>query len=132
MEVLRSCPGSPHPLVVLRSWRILIIAVKQHQLLGFWMIMAQSNTDARGKIACCPSDRPENMVQQLADVDRHHIRCRCAIDRDAIATGTSGHLTSTVRPLAGSQRSSDTSGQDYKRFSSMSRCSTHNLCSEMT
>ena len=23
-------------------------------------------------------------------------------------------------------------GQDYKRFSSMSRCSTHNLCSEMT
>ena len=22
--------------------------------------------------------------------------------------------------------------QDYKRFSSMSRCSTHNLCSEMT
>ena len=25
-----------------------------------------------------------------------------------------------------------TRGQDYKRFSSMSRCSTHNLCSEMT
>ena len=25
-----------------------------------------------------------------------------------------------------------TGGQDYKRFSSMSRCSTHNLCSEMT
>ena len=23
-------------------------------------------------------------------------------------------------------------GQDYKRFLSMSRCSTHNLCSEMT
>ena len=23
-------------------------------------------------------------------------------------------------------------GQDYKHFSSMSRCSTHNLCSEMT
>ena len=27
---------------------------------------------------------------------------------------------------------SDNWGQDYKRFSSMSRCSTHNLCSEMT
>ena len=26
----------------------------------------------------------------------------------------------------------ETGGQDYKRFSSMSRCSTHNLCSEMT
>ena len=25
-----------------------------------------------------------------------------------------------------------TGAQDYKRFSSMSRCSTHNLCSEMT
>ena len=25
-----------------------------------------------------------------------------------------------------------TKGQDYKRFSSMARCSTHNLCSEMT
>ena len=25
-----------------------------------------------------------------------------------------------------------TLGEDYKRFSSMSRCSTHNLCSEMT
>ena len=25
-----------------------------------------------------------------------------------------------------------TRGQDYKRFSSMSRCSTHNRCSEMT
>ena len=25
-----------------------------------------------------------------------------------------------------------TRGQDYKHFSSMSRCSTHNLCSEMT
>ena len=25
-----------------------------------------------------------------------------------------------------------TRGHDYKRFSSMSRCSTHNLCSEMT
>ena len=32
MEVLRSCPGSPHPLVVLRSW-LIIIAIKQHQ---FW------------------------------------------------------------------------------------------------
>ena len=32
-EVLRSCPGSPRPLVILRSWVIIIIAVKQHQ---FW------------------------------------------------------------------------------------------------
>ena len=82
MEVLRSCPGLHHPLVVLRSWLILIIAVKQHQLLGFWRITAQSNTDTRGKIACCPSDRPDNMVQQLAGVDQHHVMCRWAIDRD--------------------------------------------------
>ena len=82
MEVLRSFPDSPHRLVVLRSWPIIIIAVKQHQLLGFWRITAQSNTEARGKIACCPSDRPDNMVHQLADVDQHHVRCRCAIDQD--------------------------------------------------
>ena len=82
MEVLRSCSGSPHPLVVLHSWLILIIAVKQHQCLGFWRITAQSNTEAQGKIACCPSDMPDNMVQLLAGIDQHHVRCRCAIDRD--------------------------------------------------
>ena len=48
----------------------------------FWPISAQSDTEAQGKIACCPSDRPDNMVQQLAGVDQHHVRCRCAIDRD--------------------------------------------------
>ena len=31
-----------------------------------------------------------------------------------------------------SKRENVSRGQDYKRFSSMSRCSTHNLCSEMT
>ena len=44
-------------------------------------ITAQSNAEARGKIACCPSDRPDNMVQQLAGVNQHHVRCRCAIYR---------------------------------------------------
>ena len=66
---------------VLRSWLILIIAVKQHQCLGFCRITAQSSTEARGKIACCPSDRPDNMVQQLAGVNQHHVSCGCAIDR---------------------------------------------------
>ena len=82
MEVLRSCSGSPHPPVVLRSWLILIIAVKQHQFLGFCRITAQPNTEAQGKIACRSSERPDNMVQQLAGVDQHHVRCTCAIDRD--------------------------------------------------
>ena len=82
MEVLRSCLGSPHPLAGLRSWFILVIAVKQHQFFGFWPITAQSDTEAQGKIACCPSDRPDNMVLELAGVDQHHVRCRCAIDRD--------------------------------------------------
>ena len=68
MEVLRSCSGSPHPLVVLRIWLILIIAVKQHQFLGLWRITAKSNTEARDKIFYCPSDRPDNMVQLLAFV----------------------------------------------------------------
>ena len=77
--------GSPSilfRLVDLRSWFILVIAVKQHQFFCFWPITAQSDTEAQGKIACCPSDRPDNMVQQLAGVDQHHVRCRCAIDRD--------------------------------------------------
>ena len=30
------------------------------------------------------------------------------------------------------QNPRETWGQDYKRFSSMDWCSTHNLCSEMT
>ena len=66
MEVHRSCLGSPHPLVELRSWLILIIAVKQHQFWGFRRITAQSNSNiqALGKIACCPSDRPDNMVHE--------------------------------------------------------------------
>ncbi len=34
MEVLRSCPGWTHPLVVLRSWLIIIIAVKHST--NFW------------------------------------------------------------------------------------------------
>ena len=56
MEVLRSCSGSPHPLVGRRSWLlILIIAVKQHQFLGFWMITTQSNTDVQGKIRRSPA-----------------------------------------------------------------------------
>ena len=66
---------------VLRSWLILIIAVKQHQCLGLCRITAQSSTEARGKIACCPRDRPDNMVQQLAGVNQHHVSCGCAIDR---------------------------------------------------
>ena len=37
-----------------------------------------------------------------------------------------------VVQLLCSFRAKITRGQDYKRFSSMSRCSTHNLCSEMT
>ena len=36
-------------------------------------------------------------------------------------------ISTSTTPLASLSR-----GQDYKRFSSMSRCSTHNLCSEMT
>ena len=51
-------------------------------VLGFWRVTAQSNTEVRGKIACCPKNRPNNMVQQLAGVDQHHVRCRCAIYRD--------------------------------------------------
>ena len=82
MDVLRSCPSSPHPDVVIRSWLILTIVVKQHQFLGFRMTTAKSNIEAQGKIACCPSDRPDNMVQQLAGVDKHDVRCMCAIDRD--------------------------------------------------
>ncbi len=62
MEVLKSCPGSPHPLAIRRSWLILVIAVKQHQFLGFWKITAQSNTEAQCNFACYP----DNMVQQLA------------------------------------------------------------------
>ena len=84
MEVLRSCSGSPHPLVDLRNWFILVIAVKQHQL--FWLLADNYSSNltskTHGKIACCPSDKPDNMVQQLAGVDQHHVRCMCAIDRD--------------------------------------------------
>ena len=71
MKVLRSCPGSPHPIVVLHRWLILIAADKQHWLLGFCLLMSQSNTD-----------RPDNMAQQLAGVDQNQVRCRCAIDRN--------------------------------------------------
>ena len=90
MEVFRSCPGSPHPLVVLRSWLIIIIAVKQHQFWGFWRVTAQSNTEARGKIACCPSNRLHNMYNiWLASTST-------TSGAGALLTGTPIHLTSTV------------------------------------
>ena len=41
----------------------------------------------------------------------------------------SDHMNVSAQHLG---QGEDTRGQDYKRFSSMSRCSTHNLCSEMT
>ena len=76
------------PARLILSWSfavgssILILAVKQHTLLGFWRITFQSSTEAQGKIAYCPSDRPDNMIQPLTGVDQHHVRCRCAIGRD--------------------------------------------------
>ena len=80
--------GSAHPLVDLRSWLILIITVKQHQFLGFWRIAAQSNTETRGEIACCPSDRQDNMIQQLA------ASTSTTSGAGALLTGTPIHLTS--------------------------------------
>ena len=53
---------------------------------------------------------------------------RVVLGRDCIWHIYCMHGRSTRNPLYIQY----TLGQDYKRFSSMSRCSTHNLCSEMT
>ena len=46
--------------------------------------------------------------------------------------GQSRFGTSSTTAMQFSSQDHLARGQDYKRFSSMSRCSTHNLCSEMT
>ena len=52
------------------------------------------------------------------------------VDSEAILTNFGSMFETKLRRFDFSARSSG--AQDYKRFSSMSRRSTHNLCSEMT
>ena len=97
MEVVRWASDGSHSILLrlasssrvpCMSWLIPIIAVKQHQCMSFWRITPQSNTEARGKITCCPSDRTDNMVQQLAGVDQN------PLGAGALLTRTPRHLTS--------------------------------------
>ena len=86
----KSFDPAPARLVVFRSWLIIIIAVKQNQFWGFWRVTAQSNTEARGKMACCPCNRPHNMYNSwLASTST-------TSGAGALLTGTPRHLTSTV------------------------------------
>ena len=87
-------------------------------------------------------ERQINAVCKTSYMHLYNIsKIRCYLDNQSLACVIHAFVTCgldygnalSADTLERKSRSSSASrGQDYKRVSSMSRCSTHNLCSEMT
>ena len=66
------------------------------------------------------------------DTECGHVVVSVSLIRNGYEYGTVPDLCGTIHTESGHVVNSVSWGPDYKRFSSMDWCSTHNLCSEMT
>ena len=59
--------------MILWAGSFLVISVEQNDFLGDGRIVGQSSAEACSQVSCSPGDWPNNVVQELAGINQHHV-----------------------------------------------------------